>query len=171
VGPFTGTTPEAVSTLVRGLTPGTTYHFSLLAIQGSAGTSGQPTGYKGGDVTFRTLGSSSSSSRGAKHAKASLRSRTLAVRHGAALVPWGCSGSRGARCQGRISLTAHGKVGCGSGTFSAATGKHGNVRVPLGRACLALVKAGHRHRLSASLKAVFSQGTGNLKTGVTLVLG
>jgi hypothetical protein len=34
-----------------------------------------------------------------------------------------------------------------------------------------LVKSAHRHRLGATLKASFSQGTGNLKTKVTLVLG
>ncbi|HEY5316448.1 MAG TPA: hypothetical protein VIJ20_00605, partial [Solirubrobacteraceae bacterium] len=163
--------PMSVATLVVGLQPDTTYHFRAIAIQGAAETSGEASGYTGDDVTFKTLASGSNANNGesaGKHAKASLRSHTLAVRHGAVQIPWGCSGSSGAVCKGKISLSVHGKS-CGSGTFTASTGRHHSVRVGLGKKCLALVKSARRHRLGASLKATFSQGTGNVTTKVTLV--
>jgi hypothetical protein len=179
VGPLTGSSGMAVSTLITGLQPGTTYHFRLVAVQGAAGTSGEGTGYTGDDVSFKTLSSGSSSTtskNGKKHAKASLRSHTLHVHNGSVQIPWGCSGTAGAVCKGKISLTARGKIGgklqtasCGGGTFTASTGRHHSVRAVLGSKCVSLLKKASHHRLGASLKAVFSQGTGNLKTRVTLV--
>jgi hypothetical protein len=175
VGPLTGTTKSSVSTLVRGLQPGTTYHFRLIAVQGAAETSGDSTGYTGDDVTFTTSSSGSittTSTNGSTHAKASLRSRTLHVRGGATLIPWGCSGTQGAKCKVKMSLSARGKngnVSCGSGTFSATTGKHRSVRVALGSKCLALVSAASHHRLGATLKAKSTAGSGSLKVHVTLV--
>lgn len=173
VGPYSGTSPMSVSSAITGLQPDTTYHFRLIAIQGAAGTSGEATGSTGDDVTFTTLASGSSSNNnnsqsGSKHAKASLRSRTLAVKHGSVLVPWGCSGTSGATCKGKISLSVAGKS-CGTGTFTASTGKHHNVRIALSQSCLTRARTASNHRLKVSLKAVFSQGTGNLKTKVTLV--
>lgn len=173
VGPLTGTAPLSVSTLIKGLRPSTIYHFRLIAAQG-----GYPqTGYTGDDMSFKTLASGSTApKRATRHAKASLRSRTLAVRHGHAVMPWGCSGTRGAVCKGKISLSARGTFGgklttvsCGGATYSAPTGTHRNVRLALGKKCLALIATSSHHRLGASLKAVFSLGAGNLKARVTLV--
>jgi hypothetical protein len=186
-GPLTdfGTDPEAAG--LQGLQPGTTYHFRMVAVQGAAGTSGNPTVSGGDDMTFTTAGTSpgspgsngSNGSNGSthQHAHASLRSRTISVHHGAALIRWRCSGTSGAACKGRISLSARGKIGasvktvrCGSATFEAPAGGHRTVRADLGNNCLSLVMAARHHRLAASLKAHFSQGTGNLKkTRVTLV--
>jgi hypothetical protein len=179
VGPLTGTTGDSVSTLVKGLQADTTYHFRLIAIQGAAGTSGESTGFTGDDLTFTTgsAGSiSTTSQNGTKHAKASLRSRTLHISHGAALIPWGCSGSAGAACKVKTSLSARGKiagkietVSCGHATFSASTGKRKTVRAGLGAKCLSLVTAATHHRLSATLKATSTAGSGSLKVKVTLV--
>ncbi|HWF73737.1 MAG TPA: hypothetical protein VG186_10365 [Solirubrobacteraceae bacterium] len=173
--PLNGTSKMAVSTVIRGLQAGTTYHFRLIAVQGAAGTSGESTGFVADDVTFTTSGSPSittSSQNGKKHAKASLRSRTLHVRGRATLIPWGCSGSAGAVCKITMSLSAKGKSGsvsCGTGTFSASTGKRRSVRVALKTKCLALVSAARHHRLGATLKATSRAGSGSLKTKVTLV--
>jgi hypothetical protein len=173
VGPLTGTSGMSVSTLVRGLQPGTTYHFRLIAIQGQAGTSGESNGFTGNDETFTTSSSgsiSATSTKGGKHAKASLLSRTLHVSHGATHVKWKCSGSAGASCKLKMSLTVRsGKhtVSCGSATFSAATGKHRSVRVGLKSRCVTLVNAALHHRLGATLKAVSS--VGKLKVAVKLV--
>jgi hypothetical protein len=175
VGPLTSMSPMSVSTLLRGLSPDTTYHFRVVAVQGAAGTSGEATGYTGADVTFTTTGSGSivtTSKNGSKSARASLRSRTFHVHSGAAQVPWACSGSSGAACKVKMTLSAHGNHGsasCGHGTFSAAAGKHGNVRVSLGSKCLSLVKSASHHRLGATLNATSSAGSGSLKVGVTLV--
>lgn len=176
-GPLTDTGPDQVMAPISGLTPDTTYHYRLLVIQG-----GYPqTGYVGSDSTFKTraAGSSSSTSKNSgKHSKASLRSHTLTVLHGSALIPWGCSGTTGAICKGEISLSASGSIGgkvqtvsCGSGTFTASAGRQHTVRAGIGKKCLSLVEKAHHHRLGASLKASFSQGTGNVKTRVTLALG
>jgi hypothetical protein len=179
VGPETGTAPVTVATVIRGLKPGTTYHFRLVAVRGQAGVSGDAMGYTGDDASFTTTVSrANATGTAAKHARASLRSQTLTVRHGVALMPWSCTGSRGARCKAKVSLTARGAIGgrletlsCGTGTFSAAAGKHRTVRAALGNRCFALVASASHHRLGASLKASFSQGTGNGKSRVTLVLG
>jgi hypothetical protein len=172
VGPVSGTAAESVATLVRGLAPGTTYHFRLVAIRGQAGASGDAQGYTGADASFTTP-SSSAGSTNSTRARATLRSRTLTVRHGAAVMTWGCSGSGGAMCKGRVSLAARGKrgtVSCGGGAVRLATGKHGTVRAPLGKTCLPLLTSALRHRLGASLKASFSAGSGPSMTRVTLVL-
>jgi hypothetical protein len=174
MGPFTGTSTISASTLITGLTPGTTYHFRLIVIQGEAGTSGESTGYLGADETLTTGSSgtiSTTSTSGGAHAKASLLSRTLRVKRGAVMVPWGCSGTPGAGCKLTMSLSAraakHGSASCGSGTFVAATGKHHSVRIHLASKCRSLVKAASKHRLGATLKATSS--IGHLKVGVTLV--
>jgi hypothetical protein len=175
VGPLTGTTTTSVSTLIRGLQSATTYHFRLIAVQGAAEVSGESIGYTGDDMTFTTSSTGSITTTpqtGSKHAKASLRSRTLHVRGGATLIPWGCSGTAGAKCKVKMSLSARGKTGnvsCGSGTFSATTGKHNSVRVALTRKCLALVSAASHHRLGATLKAKSTSGSGSLQAHVTLV--
>jgi hypothetical protein len=177
--PLTGTTASSVSTEITNLQPGTTYHFRLVAIQGAAGTSGEATGSTGDDETFTTGGSgssiSTSSGNSSKHSKASLRSHTFSVRGGKASIPWGCSGSAGANCSLKMSLSARGKIGgklktvsCGHGTFKASTGKHKSVRVAVGSKCASLLKAASRHRLGASLKATSSSG-GGLTAKVTLV--
>jgi hypothetical protein len=174
VGPLSGSSKVSVSTLITGLQPDTTYHFRLIALQGAAGTSGESTGFTGDDVTFTTSSSGSittTSKNGKAHTKASLRSRTLHVRQGAAVIPWGCSGTAGAVCKVKVSLSARGKAGtvsCGTGTFKAATGKRASVRAKLGKKCVALVAAAAHHRLGATLKATSSTGSGSLKTKVTL---
>jgi hypothetical protein len=179
-GPITGTNPNPVMAPITGLQPDTTYHFRLVAVQGEAGASGEPTVTGGADVSFTTksTGTNNPTNSKSKQAKASLRSHTLTVRDGDTLIPWKCSGTSGAVCKGKISLSARGKIGgtvqtvsCGGGTFTASTGRQHSVRADLGKKCLSLVKHARHHRLGASLKASFSQGTGNLKTGVTLVLG
>jgi hypothetical protein len=178
IGPLTGTARVSVATLIRGLQPGTTYHFRLVAFRGQAGVSGDAQGYVGTDENFTTPSSSTKAARGGAHARASLRSHTLTVRHGAAVMAWACAGTPGAECKGRVSLTARANVGgkletvsCGGGRFSAATGKRGTVRATLGTRCVALVTSASHHRLGASVKSAFSAGTGPARTGVTLVLG
>ena len=169
--------PDQVMVRITGLQPGTTYHFRLIAIQGAAGASGESTGFAGADMTFTTPGAGSSPG-GSTHSRsrASLHGRTLAVSHGVTQTLWQCTGTSGSICQGKISLSARGKIGgkmrtvsCGSGTFLAVTGHKHDVRAHLGSGCLTLIKNARNHRLHATLKASFSRGTGNLQAPVTLV--
>jgi hypothetical protein len=179
-GPIRGTSVNSVLAPIRGLQPDTTYHFRLVVVQGAAGVSGQATIFGGQDATFTTPATSGPGGNNSqnKHAHASLGSHTLAVHHGDALIAWGCSGTKRAICKGTISLSARGNVGgkiktvnCGGGRLIATTGTHHTVRAHLGNDCLSLVEHARHHRLAASLVAYFTQGTGNLLTRVTLVLG
>jgi len=179
-GPLTDTGSDAVMAPIGDLTPDTTYHYRVIVVQGAAQMSGNPTVSAGGDMSFKTGTAGSGTPAGGnsgKHARASLLSHSLTVHHGTTLISWGCSGTAGAICKGKISLSARGKIGgkletvsCGGGTFTASTGRHHTVRATLGGQCTSLVQKARHHRLGASLKATFSQGTGNLKTAVTLAL-
>jgi hypothetical protein len=96
----------AVSTTIRNLTLGTTYHFRLVAAQGS-----YPTTFSAGnDLKFTTLGPSGRHSSNT-NVRASLGSRTLVVQHGRTAIPFSCTGTAGGACRARISITARGKLG------------------------------------------------------------
>jgi hypothetical protein len=182
-GPITGNTDNAVMAPLTGLQPNTTYHFRLVVVQGAGGVSGSPTLTGGSDETFTTKstgsggggggsGSPNGSSGKSKKGHASLKSHTLHVKGGHAVVTWKCSGAAGAKCKGGFSIRAHAKgksVHCGGGAFSASAGGHDSVHVAISGSCAALLHAASHHRLHATLKAAFSAGTGPGKVGVTLV--
>ena len=78
VGPLSSMSPMSVSTLLMGLKPNTTYHFRLIAIQGSADTSGAASGFSGEDSVFTTPSSKSTLRKSRtkhKHARSHHRSR------------------------------------------------------------------------------------------------
>ena len=171
-GPLTDNGSDSVMAPLRNLRPGTTYHFRLIAVQGAGGASGSPTLTAGADETFTTSGSSGNPSGGGggtRHSHASLHGRTFTVHRGHTQVAWGCSGAAGASCSGTFSLAARGRR-CGAGTFTAATGRNHTVRVAVPGGCVSLLQHARHHRVAGSLRATFSVGTGNLRTGVTLVL-
>jgi hypothetical protein len=153
---------------VKDLLPGATYHFRLAVIQGSY----PATISYGADGSFVTLKVPS----GIKYGRASLRSHVLVVHKNVVSIPISCTGAKGARCQGRISLTArvkHGKrfstVGCGSATLNTLAGRHPVLKARLGVGCRVPLARARRHRLSAKLKGAFTTHQKTLKTGVTLV--
>jgi hypothetical protein len=180
-GPISGTSSSSVMAPLHGLQPGTTYHFRLVAVQGAAGASGSPTLFGGADMTFQTPASGGGNPPGTNppgsHAHASLLGRTFAVHFGHTQVGWRCSGTAGAECKGRFSISGRGRINgslrtvrCGGGTFIGLTGRHYSVRTSLGLGCLSLLRRASHHRFGASLRATFSIGGGNLTTRVTFVL-
>jgi hypothetical protein len=156
-----GTGIRAVSVTVTNLSPATTYHFRLVVVQGSY----MPKGSISSDRTFTTLASGAG---GGKSAKLTLRSHHLKVRHGVASIGLKCTGSAGAHCSGRLTLTAHG-VRCGSHKFNLTAGHSKTVTAGIGARCAALLAAAPGHQLKATLRATFTSGQKAFKTGVTLV--
>jgi hypothetical protein len=158
---------NTVQTIVTNLQPGTTYHYRLVAGQGYPVVIGT-----GNDLMFTTLTSTGGSPGG--KGKASLQSRRLTVRHGVVSIPLKCSGNRGAKCKGKVSLATRTKSGktvsCAGGSYGASTGRTHTVKRGVGKKCLALLKAANGHKLGATFKATFSTNQGALRKSVTLVL-
>lgn len=165
VGP--GFTP--VDALVSGLSPGTRYFFRVVLVAGAESES--PTYTPGNTMSFTTL-SPGSSGGSARYGRVTLRSHRLKVSARRVGVPVKCAGTRGARCLGRIALSARGKhgktVSCATGAFSLRAVRTKTVRLKLSRTCLSLLKAGRRHRLRATLRMTARGGGVIAKTGVTL---
>jgi hypothetical protein len=179
VQPIQGDGPMHVSVPISGLAPGTLYHFRLVVLQGSYPSQ---TASAGIDVTFVTAtsnstgGSSSGGSRSTpQYGVAVLGNRTLAVHGGVVSMAWVCRGTRGARCRGRIDITARGRVrgrprtvSCGSGKIVASVGHRHIVRGRVSGDCETLLKKARRHRVVATLVSTFSTYQTPLKTRVTL---
>ena len=151
-----------VSATIGGLRPGTTYHFRLLVVEGSYRGQAHP----GDDLTFTTTPAPRGTTR--SFGTASILGRTLRVKHGVASVPMHCSGTSGARCDGKLSLTAGSGVRCGSGHFIAAAPHTHRVRIRLSSACAALLNRAPGHRLAAILRATFKSHQGKLTLSLTL---
>jgi hypothetical protein len=154
------TTATPVSVNIAGLKPGSTYHVKLIVLQGSPYVDAST----GADVTFQTL----TPAQAAKYGTASLKSRTLTVRHGnTVLIVMTCKGAKHAVCHGKVSIAASGKR-CGSGSFDSSAGHTHTVRAIASSACAKLIKKAKRHRLKATLTAVFTTHQTTFKNTVTL---
>jgi phosphodiesterase/alkaline phosphatase D-like protein len=153
---------DLVSTKVTGLKPQTTYHFRLVVKQpGAPGTS------NGQDSTFRTT---------AAVGTAHLRRHHLTVRRHRAHVPFQCTGSAGAPCRGKVSLSIkrgsgqHARrIACGSARIALAAPHNRTVSVKLRKRCTALLSKARHHSLGARLRAVFTTDQRPLSTGVRLI--
>lgn len=167
---FSSPGAHAVSIVVNGLAPKSTYDFRLVVEQSDTETT-QFTA--GGALTFTTPATVVTPPRKPAYGRASLRSHRLIVTGGVASIPFACAGATGTHCGGRVSLSAratHGRrVNCGAGTLSAAAGGHSTVAVRLHGACASLLAKQARHRLRATLSASFSTHQAALQTGVTLI--
>lgn len=160
-----------VSAPVTGLKAGTVYHFQLLAQ-----TTGGPPYYQiqtsfGGDVTFKTAAATAG--------KLQLRNNNLVVQKNRNTgVVLKCANTSAATnpCNGRLSITTKIKqghilatVGCGSAPFGINAGQTKRIPLKVTKACLRLIRNGHRQRIAGTLSAVPRAGN-RLKTGVTLIL-
>lgn len=158
---------HALSVTVRGLEPGTTYHFRLVVQDGSS----HPIYEVGVDQTFTTKAASSS---GSAYARTSLGARHLSVRHGVVAIPIMCAGAEDQSCRGHVLLTArdrHGRrIACASGSLGTRSGATLTViRARLGRACVALLHGSRRRTLHATLRATFTTPQLPLTAPVTLL--
>jgi hypothetical protein len=169
-----GSTNEAVSALVQGLSSRTTYHFRLvIQAQGVLTANGTyyyyPLGSNGLDKTFKTKGSP-----GKGTGKLTLSSTKLGVNNGVASATVGCSST--SACKGTLTLTRRIKAGkhhrtvtFGSNSFSIAAGKRDQVTITLSKQAKTVLRFARHHRTRATLTAASSTSQKGFKKTVTLL--
>jgi len=162
---------QQVSATLTGLTPGTRYHFRLLAGQGSYSTNF----HTGDDATFTTASAGTGGTHGGpRFGKAVLTGTTLTVRHGRIALPFKCTGVTGGYCFGKATLTLRSKghtLSCAGGIFLARAPHSHAITSNVNSACVSLLKAARHHKLGASLIAQFLTHQAQLRKSVTLALG
>jgi hypothetical protein len=155
-----GTGLSAVSARVTGLTPGTTYHFRLVVVQGSSLIPNDWT--VGNEETFTTAPA-------VRYGAVALRSSRLAVGGDQLFVPLRCSGGI---CRGTIVLAARGPHGanvrCGSASVALRAGERATFESPIGAPCAGLLRAARHHSLRAALFGAFTGAAKPLAAPVTL---
>ena len=175
------TTASPVSVALAGLSPGTTYHYRVLATN-SAGTSATT------DQTFTTSPAPIVPvSRPAPGPRRSILSLliggTLKVRHGRVQVALACAAT-GTDCVGKVSLTQRVRgsrvvsarrrartrtVVLGRASYRVRSGKRGTVSVRLTGSALRSLSRAPGHRRPATVRVTDTTGTGAARR-VTLVL-
>jgi hypothetical protein len=167
---------QAVAKQLTGLTPGTTYHYRTVVLQGSYPC--QTPSY-GADAFFTTATSASGTGKtggGNPFGRASLVSTRVGVVQGFAALALSCQGQRGTLCVGKASLTTrgrvHGKVrtvSCGSTRYSSSAGHTHVLRVRLSGSCKKLVAAAKHRKLAATLLVTFTSQQKQIKRRVALI--
>ncbi|MHB8658423.1 MAG: fibronectin type III domain-containing protein [Solirubrobacteraceae bacterium] len=169
-----GTTLE--SRTVTGLTPDTTYHYRIVVLEGSYA----PQGHYGEDLSFRThsaAGSGGHTGTGGKKRLAGagqliLRERVFSLRHGRFAIPISCTGPRGARCRGMLTLSASAGRGrsivCARASISIPAGRRSTLRPRVSGGCGALLRRARHHRLSGAARISSPSGQAALDRRVTL---
>jgi hypothetical protein len=161
--------PVPVSARVVGLTPSTTYSFTLLASNAS-NVGYYP--YPGLFITGATLTFTTKNAPG----KVTLASTKLKVRKGSISVPLKCLSSP--NCKGKLELTGTGKLSrhgrsktfacVKAKSFSVGAGKLGTIKARLTSKCLRALRFAKHHKLKGALQVTFSTGQPKLDKGVTL---
>lgn len=169
---------NAASTSVTKLSPGTTYHFRVVVIEGGSYIGSPVTG---SDATFTTPGSSGKgggTGNTVKHGHATLRSRRLIVHRRFVSIPFRCTGAKGTHCRGTVVLSTRAKLGkskkvrtirCARASFSILPGHNRTVRTRVSGGCLTLLRKARGHRHGAKLRATFSTHQRPLAASVTLL--
>ena len=150
-----------VSVKVTGLKPRTFYHFRLVVQQSTAPT------VDGRDGFFKTAQS---------YGHATVRSHRLKIRHGAAMIPFGCTGPAGSVCDGQVSLKTRARInkhltviGCGRGRLAMTAVRRRTIALRLGPRCGSLLHRAPHGNLRATLTVIFSSHQPRLQTHVTLL--
>ncbi len=160
---------QPVSATVTGLSPGTTYHFALLA---SVGVSPYVQKLVGGDRTFTTQPPPGPLP---KPGSLKLVHKRLTVTGGTVKVSLRCSGTRA--CRGGLSIKTWQAVGtvldpvrCVAGKqFAIPAGSSPKIKATLRSRCLGLLTSAAGHRRGATLTVSLTSGQPNFSTRVTLV--
>jgi hypothetical protein len=159
-GPGLGALP--VTAALDGLSPGTTYHYRLVAGNKSGVTPGHDQSF----TTPSATSSSSGSSPAPAFAGVKLVSTRLALSGRFIVVKLSCPAATVGGCSGRTRLAAK-RLTLGKARFSIAAGDRARVRV---RVTLAGLRRLHRvRRLRGRDVSAAHDGSGASKTGVTRV--
>jgi hypothetical protein len=143
----------SVSAQITKLSPGTKYHFRLVALQKPGPYYYTAVSY-GADNTFTTV----------KQGKVILKSAKLTVRKGKTSVRLQCTS--GATCKGKLRLTERVRAGkhkfktvtFGSKSFSIGAGRTSSVGMKISKAGLKTLRRARHHRLKAKLAVRPSTG-------------
>lgn len=151
--PGSGSSAVAASAALAGLSPGTTYHFRIVATNGG-GTS------NGADATFTTAAAEQRTcltDASLCHATLGLTSPKASVKGSTATVGVSCAGDVGARCSGSVTFKAtvstkvkkgrktvvkRKTITVGSASFDLAAGAEGSLSVKLSSAARSALKKG-----------------------------
>jgi hypothetical protein len=170
-----GSMPQSVSANIAGLTPGTTYHYQLVAAVGQPPYSAFR---DGGDQTFTTQpGAGPGSGTGTPTGRLKLLRKRLSVHGGTVQILLQCASTR--RCTGGLTITTARAVGTVvrrvscvfAKRFAISAGAKHKVKAKLRSGCLALLRRAPRHRRNAFFRASLSTGQPDFSTGVTLIGG
>ncbi len=158
----------AVSETVSGLTPGTTYHFRLVVIQGDPGNANDYS--TGDDVTFTTAPAPPPAP---TYGTTSVESHRLAVRRGVTSIRFLCNGKHGALCKGKVALVARNKggglVSCGSGSLATSSGHGHAIESRLSSQCMSLLNKTQSHTLTGEVRVTLAGTQQLVRSLVTLV--
>jgi hypothetical protein len=164
----------AVSVRVTGLSPGTTYHYRLVALV-KATRATRPYYYfvatHGADRKFTT--------HHIPRGKVTLVAKLLPVKKGRVTIKLKCGGVK--VCKGRVKITKritvlvkHRRkmttIVCAAADFTIRAGKTAMLRPTVGPACLTLLKSAKHHKIGAKLEVRPTSGQASFGTGVTLAL-
>jgi hypothetical protein len=169
-GAGSGTAAAAAAATIEGLSPGTTYHYRIVASNSGGVTAG-------GDQTFTTLAATTAVPPPAQaFAGVKLVSSRLALAGRSIPVTLSCPAAASGRCSGRMKLTARrhrpssrvaDTVTLGRAAFLIPAGKRARLRLRISRAGQRLFARASRLR-GRAVSAAYS-GTGESKTTVTAV--
>lgn len=151
--------PTNVDAVLRNLAPGTTYHYQLIAADGTQ----YSLGAFGGDRAFTTP----------KAGNVRLQSSSFSLRNGGIVVPLKCASSQA--CKGKLIITTvkhvHHKtttLTCASKLFGGKAHSARKVSVKLARACTAGARKGGK--LRGKLLVVLSSGQPKLSQHIVIKL-
>jgi hypothetical protein len=172
-----GSAPVAASATVAALSPSTTYHYRITAINGAGAVQGADhtfTTAAGADHTFATAAPPTPY----RFAGVTLASRTLPFSGRYIKVTLRCPAGTAVGCAGQAKLTArHGRtaarrvytVKLGHASFTIAAGKQFTVRVWVSRSGLALYRGVRRLRARATVSARDGADQSNTTTAVVTI--
>lgn len=151
-----------VSWMVKHLTPGTTYHFRLVAVVSNSGGVHR---IDGRDEHFTTRGAG----------RVLLTHTLVPVKAGQAMVSLRCEST--SRCAGQLRIDARARVKgtfasvlCAAGSYSLAGKSSGTVKLRARAACLALLRASRHHQLIGKIHVHPSTGQPAFTRRVILAL-
>ena len=157
----------AVSSMVQGLSPNTTYHFRLIGITAVGTYLSPPTVTFGRDLTFTTTATG----------RTELFRRRLIVSNGFVTVPLRCMS--GLSCHGRFTIGTSARVAgtdtvarvlCATTFYTVDPNTTGMIRTGVSNTCLTLLRSSRRLARPALLTSNPRTGQQSLITNVILVL-
>ncbi len=149
---------------ITGLSPGTTYHFELVAVIGGVPYVGR---FNGGDQTFTTASTSGVRGHGPGKGTLKLVGRTLQVSKGKATIALWCLSS--VACRGKLTIAGSHRGCVSRKPFALNAAVVQPLKAKISGACRRLLRKSSKHELFGKLTATLLTGQPSLSSKVTLV--